>query len=144
MRDLRREEIDELLESCYWGTLMLVDSDRPYGIELSHLIHNGVLYIFLNPNGKAGICIRQNANVAYKVCKAEHQNKTWSAATVFGSLEQVTDHQMIYDTCIMIAQRLGKDMDKYTKQAELFSAQPADKSPLYCLPIQDISGKSSA
>ena len=143
MRDLSRKEIDELLESCYWGTLMLVDGDKPYGIELSHLIQDDMLYIFFNPNGKAGTCIAQNSNVAYKVCKAEDQNRTWSAATVFSSIEKVTDHQMIYNICILIGKRLGKDMDDFKKRAEHFAALPAEKSPLYCLSLQDVSGKHS-
>jgi len=36
MRDLSPDEINELLDKCDWGTLLLVDGDKPYGIEVSH------------------------------------------------------------------------------------------------------------
>ncbi len=44
MRDLSTDEIYDLLDKCDWGTLLLIDGDKPYGIEVSHFIHEKALY----------------------------------------------------------------------------------------------------
>jgi nitroimidazol reductase NimA-like FMN-containing flavoprotein (pyridoxamine 5'-phosphate oxidase superfamily) len=71
MRDLTSDEINDLLNKCDWGTLLLVDGDKPYGIEVSHYVDSGKLFFIFNPGGKAAQCIENDQNVAYKVCQAD-------------------------------------------------------------------------
>jgi len=142
MRNLSPDEISELLDKCDWGTLLLVDGDKPYGIEVSHFIHENALHFIINPEGKAGKCINNNPNVAYKVCSADLSRQMWSATIVEGKIEKVTDPQKIYDSFIMLAKRLNRDMEKYKKLGQTLSANP-EKSPVHYLPIKNISGKAS-
>ncbi len=142
MQDLSNDEIKMLLDKCDWGTLLVVNKDKPYGVEVSHFIHNESIYLIINPSGKASNCISRNPNVAYKVCKADLPRQRWSAAIVEGRIERVTEPQNIYDSFVMLAQRLNRDMEKYKKMGQQFSRQP-ENSPVYCLKIQNISGKAS-
>ncbi len=88
MRDLTSDEINDLLNKCDWGTLLLTDGDKPYGIEVSHYVDGGKLFFIFNPGGKAAQCIENNQNVAYKVCQADLPKQEWSAVTVAGRIER--------------------------------------------------------
>jgi nitroimidazol reductase NimA-like FMN-containing flavoprotein (pyridoxamine 5'-phosphate oxidase superfamily) len=142
MLDLTPDEIRELLEKCDWGTLLVVDGKKPYGIEVSHYVSEGKIYFIINPRGKAGRCMSENPCVAYKVCKAHLPQQRWSAAAVEGRVTQVTEPQAIRDAFMRLAERLDRDRDRYQKLGEKFSA-PGETSPVYYLPITAISGKAS-
>ena len=142
MLDLSPDKINELLDKCDWGTLRLVDEKKPYGIEVSHFINGGAIYFIINPGGTAGTCIENNPNVAYKVCKADLPRQRWSAAIVEGKIEKVTEPHKIYDSFIKLGKRLNRDVERYKKLGQKFSANP-EKTPVYYLPIKNISGKAS-
>lgn len=142
MLDLTNDEIHELLQRCDWGTLLVVDGTKPYGIEVSHYISEGKIYFIINPRGKAGKCMEKNPQVAYKVCKALLPKQRWSAATVEGRVEKVREPQAIRDAFMKLAERLNRDRDRYKKLGEKFS-QKGETSPVYYLPIVTMSGKAS-
>lgn len=142
MLDLTPDEMYSLLEKCDWGTLLVVDGKKPYGIEVSHYVSEGKIYFIINPRGKAGRCMGKNPRVAYKVCKAHLPQQRWSAATVEGKVEQVREPQAIRDAFMMLAERLDRDRDRYKQLGEKFSA-PGEVSPVYSLPIENLSGKAS-
>ena len=142
MLDLKNHEIHELLERCDWGTLLVVDGNKPYGIEVSHYVGDGKLYFIINPRGKAGRCMEKNPHVAYKVCKAHLPQQQWSAATVEGTVEQVGEPQAIRDAFMKLAERLNRDRERYKQLGEKFS-QKGEASPVYYLPIVIVSGKAS-
>jgi len=142
MQDITPDEIKILIDKCDWGTLMVVDSDKPYGVEVSHFVHNGAIYLIINPGGRTAGCIARNPNVAYKVCKADLPTQRWSAGTVEGRIERLTDPDRIYECFLTLARRLNRDMDKYKKLGKQFSEKSAN-SPVYYLPIENISGKAS-
>ena len=142
MLDLKPDEIHELLNRCDWGTLLVVDGNKPYGIEVSHYVSDGKIYFIINPRGKAGRCMGENPQVAYKVCKARLPQQRWSAATVEGKVTQVREPQAVRDAFMMLAERLNRDRDRYKKLGEKFSA-PEEVSPVYYLPIATLSGKAS-
>jgi nitroimidazol reductase NimA-like FMN-containing flavoprotein (pyridoxamine 5'-phosphate oxidase superfamily) len=142
MLDLKNDEICELLERCDWGTLLVVDGNKPYGIEVSHYVSEGKIYFIINPRGKAGRCMEKNPQVAYKVCKAHLPQQRWSAATVEGRVEQVREPREIRDAFMKLAERLDRDRDRYKKLGEKFSA-PGESSPVYFLPITAVTGKAS-
>jgi nitroimidazol reductase NimA-like FMN-containing flavoprotein (pyridoxamine 5'-phosphate oxidase superfamily) len=105
-------------------------------------VHDGAIYLIINPSGRTAGCIAENSSVAYKVCKADLPTQRWSAATVEGRIRRLTDPVKIYDCFLMLASRLNRDMDKYKKLGKQFSEQP-NNSPVYYLPIKNISGKAS-
>ena len=142
MLDLKNDEIHELLERCDWGTLLVVDENKPYGIEVSHYISEENIFFIINPRGKAGKCMEKNPHVAYKVCKAHLPEQQWSAATVEGTVKQVKDPQAIRDAFMKLAERLNRDRERYKKLGEKFS-QKGEASPVYYLPIATVSGKAS-
>ena len=142
MLDLKNDEICELLERCDWGTLLVVDRNKPYGIEVSHYVSEEKIYFIINPRGKAGRCMGENPHVAYKVCKACLPEQRWSAATVEGRVEQVREPQAIRDAFMKLAEKLDRDRERYKKLGEKFSA-PGETSPVYYLPIATLSGKAS-
>ena len=142
MLDLKNDEIQELLERCDWGTLMVVDGNKPYGIEISHYICEGKIYFIINPRGKAARCMEKNPHVAYKVCKAHLSEQQWSAATVEGKVEQVKEPRAIREAFMKLAEKLNRDRERYQKLGKKFSA-PGETSPVYYLPIAALSGKAS-
>ena len=142
MQDLSPDQINELLDKCDWGTLLVIDGDKPYGIEVSHFIYNSAIYLIINPEGKAVSCIARNPNISYKVCKADLPQQKWSAAAVEGKVKRVTDPDKIYEFFLMLAQRLNRDMEKYKKMGKQFSGKP-EASPVFYLEIKNISGKAS-
>ena len=142
MQDLTPSEINQLLVKCDWGTLMAVDGDKPYGVEVSHFIDEEAVYLIINPAGKIAGCISRNPNVAYKVCKADLPTQRWSAATLEGKIERLKEPRKIYECFLKLAKRLNRDTEKYEKLGKQFSENP-DRSPVYFIPIKNISGKAS-
>ena len=138
---LTSEEIRALTEERVWGTLIAVEGDRPYGVELAYTFDGEYVYFSLSrPNGRIIRCLRTNPNIALKICEADAKPKTWRAAIIEGKAEKVTQREEIFRALRSLAKRLELVEDYYNGIAERFAHDP-ESSTLYRLAIKEVGGK---
>ena len=68
MSKMTKEEILEFIESWAWGTLIGVEGDKPYAIEVSYGTDGEYIYCGSMPGGRMAGCLRANQNVVFKIC----------------------------------------------------------------------------
>ena len=141
MPEMTLDEIEALIEERVWGTLIAIDLNKPYGIELAYSFDGEYIYFgFSRPNGRMSKCIRENPNVAFKICDADVMPKSWRAVIVEGEAEKVIEREEIFRVFRSLAKRLELPEDFYASIAESFSSDPAN-STLYKLPLKEVGGK---
>jgi len=58
MPEMSPDEIEALIEERVWGTLIAIDRNKPYGIELAYIFDGRYIYFsFSHPNGRISKCI---------------------------------------------------------------------------------------
>jgi nitroimidazol reductase NimA-like FMN-containing flavoprotein (pyridoxamine 5'-phosphate oxidase superfamily) len=150
MRKMVENEIRDFVEEWAWGTIIAVDGDKPYAIEVSYGSDGKYIYFGSRPNGKMATCIRENQNIIFKVCDADKFYYTWRAISVFGKAERLTKREDILYGTKMIAEKL-----KYTTKrtsgteeqleaiGEMLAANPEAGGPLR-IAIESFSGVTSS
>ena len=71
MKKMTEKEIRDFVEEWAWGTIIAVDGDKPYAIEVSYGSDGKHIYFGSRPNGKMAKCIRENQNIIFKICDAD-------------------------------------------------------------------------
>jgi nitroimidazol reductase NimA-like FMN-containing flavoprotein (pyridoxamine 5'-phosphate oxidase superfamily) len=147
MRKMTEKEIRDFIEEWAWGTIIAVDGDKPYAIEVSYGSDGKYIYFGSRPNGKMAKCIRENQNIIFKVCDADKFYLTWRAISVFGKVEQLTKREDILYGMKMIAEKIIYTTKKTTVTEEQFqaigeklAANPERGGPLRIV-IENISGR---
>ncbi|OGL42765.1 MAG: hypothetical protein A2042_07645 [Candidatus Schekmanbacteria bacterium GWA2_38_11] len=140
MRDMTREEIDKLIKEWTWGTVMVVDSDKPYGVEVAYYTDGNYIYMISSPLGRTAHSFKRNQNVAFKICDTDLKFKRWRAVIVEGKIEKVTKKEDILTAFKLLAKRMGRSDGHYEKVAEKHSNEP-EKSPVHRIPIEVVGGR---
>ena len=65
MRNMTEKEIKDFIEEWTWGTLIAIDNDKPYAIELSYATDGEFIYCGSMPGGRMTRCIKNNANMYF-------------------------------------------------------------------------------
>jgi nitroimidazol reductase NimA-like FMN-containing flavoprotein (pyridoxamine 5'-phosphate oxidase superfamily) len=96
VRELTREEVDELLVSNGVGLMSMVDGDVPYAIpmafgylgeRMTFALQWGTGY-----EGRKERCVRSNPNVCFTVYEQDTEAPgTWRSAVVAGELRETDD-----------------------------------------------------
>ena len=149
MGKMTEKEIRDFIEEWDWGTIIAVDGDKPYAIEVSYGSDGKYIYFGSRPNGKMAKCIRENQNIIFKVCDADKFYLTWRAISVFGKVEQLTKREDILYGMKMIAEKIIYTTKKTTVTEEQFkaigeklAANPEAGGPLR-IAIENFSGVTS-
>jgi nitroimidazol reductase NimA-like FMN-containing flavoprotein (pyridoxamine 5'-phosphate oxidase superfamily) len=141
MPELTLEEIKDLIQKRKWGTLMAIDGNKPYGVELAYTFDSEYIYFaYSRPNGRISGCIRENPNVAFKICEADKRARAWRTAIIEGKAEKVTEPEDISRVFRSLAKKLELPENFYDAIVESFSNNPV-KSTLYRLPVKEVGGK---
>ncbi|PRM89468.1 antibiotic resistance protein [Aliarcobacter cryaerophilus] len=64
-----KNSIDEILQACEYGTLSLINNDRPYSVALNFVYHNGSIYFHGSIEGKKMDTIKTNNLACFLVVK---------------------------------------------------------------------------
>ena len=105
MRDMTRDEIMHFIKTWTWGTLIGVEADRPYAIELSYGTDGKYIHCGSRPGGRMARCIMKNANVVFKICECGWDYARYQAVTVEGTAERLTDYKDILYSVRCIARQ---------------------------------------
>ena len=71
--EMKRGEIENLLNELYEGNLMLVDGDKPYGIVCWYCFDGKNIWLGILPKGRKFECIKKNPNAAFMVFKTSDE-----------------------------------------------------------------------
>lgn len=105
MRDMTQTEIMDFIGYFTWGTLIGVEGDRPYAVELSYGFDGAYIYCGSMPGGRMARCIRSNENVAFKICECDWSYSRYRAVIVEGRAERMTTHDDILQAVTQIARQ---------------------------------------
>ena len=105
MNKMSKAEITTFIKSCAWGTLIGVEGDKPYAVELSYGFDGEYVYCGSMPGGRMAHCIRDNANVAFKICECDWGYERYRAVIVEGRAERMTSREDIMLAVVQIARQ---------------------------------------
>ena len=142
MRDMTRKEIDQLINEWTWGTLLVVDENKPYGVEVAYYTDGEYIYMISSPVGRTAKCFTKNPNVAFKICDTDLKFKRWMAVIVEGKIEKVIRKEDIVKAFSLLAKRMGRRENHYNEVAEKHSNNP-EKSPVHRIRIETVGGRCS-
>lgn len=119
-RRLSDEQSAALLARCEYGVMATVDSQgRPYGVPLSYVWRNGLVYVHCAPQGYKIDNIRNNGAVSFTVVGRtrpvyENNFTTWyESVMVFGQIVEITDPEEKYAALYALAEKYLPDhLDK--------------------------------
>jgi nitroimidazol reductase NimA-like FMN-containing flavoprotein (pyridoxamine 5'-phosphate oxidase superfamily) len=138
-----QKQIRDFIEEWTWGSLIAIDGNRPYAIELAYASDGKHIYCASRPSGKMARCIKKNQNIMFKISDIEKNYTEYRVASVFGKAEQLTKKE---DLSYMI--RLvnsSRSMNLTEAQMESFinklAAKPNAGGPIR-LAIRNLSGRA--
>jgi nitroimidazol reductase NimA-like FMN-containing flavoprotein (pyridoxamine 5'-phosphate oxidase superfamily) len=142
------QEMRAFIEEWAWGTIIAVDGDKPYAIEVSYGSDGKHIYFGSRPKGTMAKCIASNQNIIFKICDADRFYTTWRAVSVFGKVERLTKREdilygmkMIAHKVIKVAGKTSVNEKQFEVIGELLAAHPENGGPLR-LAIGDLTGRT--
>jgi nitroimidazol reductase NimA-like FMN-containing flavoprotein (pyridoxamine 5'-phosphate oxidase superfamily) len=105
MRDMTQSEIIDFIHYYTWGTLIGVEGDKPYAVELSYGFDGNYIYCGSMPGGRMAHCIRDSANVVFKICECDWDYARFRAVIIEGRAERMTSREDIQYTVVQIARQ---------------------------------------
>jgi len=140
MRDMKPEEIEEVLKRCEWGTLCTVDEeDKPYAIEYCFDYHDGAIWGVINPKGTSAKNLAQNSNVLFKVIDYKKVDYWW-AISCFGRAEFLRTFDDVEKGFKLIEKKLRLEEGRFDKYIEKFRNKP-ENSPTLRITIEKKTGR---
>jgi nitroimidazol reductase NimA-like FMN-containing flavoprotein (pyridoxamine 5'-phosphate oxidase superfamily) len=116
---MTREEIVDFLKYYTWGTLIGVEPDgKPYAVELSYGFDGRYIYCGSRPGGRMARCVRQNPQVAFKVCDSDRTYARYTAVIVEATAERLTGYDDILLSVRAIARQRGFNEHAFDQVAE--------------------------
>ena len=143
MRDMTEKEIKDFIAEWTWGTIIAVDGDKPYAIEVTYGSDGEYIYCGSRPGGKMAKCIKANPNMIFKICNADKSYATWKAVSVFAKAERLVKKEDIMRGIRHIAKGRGRDEYAYDAIGERMAANPENSNALR-IPIKNATGVMSS
>jgi nitroimidazol reductase NimA-like FMN-containing flavoprotein (pyridoxamine 5'-phosphate oxidase superfamily) len=147
MQKMSDEEIRSFIEEWTWGTIIAVNGDEPFAVEVSYGSDGKHIYCGTRPGGIIAKCIKANPKVIFKICDADKHYPTWRAVSVFGKVERLTNREDILHCMRTIGKRVLYTAKKKTRSEEEFEkigemlASNPESSTAIRIPIEKFSGR---
>ena len=142
MREMTEKEIKDFVAEWRWGTLMAVDGNKPYAVEVSYASDDKYLYCGSRPGGRMANCVKSNPNVAFKICDSDPAHTKWRAAIVEGNSERLTKREDILTFTRLLAKKMGRPEDAFDSLAERIAKDPGNSNSLR-IPLTTLSGRTN-
>ncbi len=142
MRDMTETEIREFISEWRWGTILAVEGNRPYAVEVSYASDENYIYCGSRPGGRMARCIQSNPNAAFKICDSDPEHRKWRAAIVEARAERLTKKEDILFFVRLLAKKMGNHENSFDSLGERIASRP-DESNSIRFPIQVMSGKTN-
>lgn len=141
MRDMTEQEIRNFIREWTWGTLIGVEGNKPYAVELSYGTDGEYIYCGSMPGGRMARCIIANPHVVFKICDSDRSYSRWRAVIIEGTAERLTDYADILYSVRCIAQQRGLPENTFDHIARRVANDPQSNS--IRLPIKVFGGRIS-
>ena len=142
MRSIPESEIRQFLDEWTWGTLIAVDGDKPYAIELSYATDGKYIYCGSMPGGRMSRCVKAAANAVFKVCDCPKDTSIFRAVIVEGKIKKLTKRDEIVKGLRVLYKKLGIPESCIEPRAEQLSARGEEESSFYCISMEKIGGRA--
>ncbi len=139
MRDMTHPEIIEFVRYFTWGTLIGVEGDRPYAVELSYGFDGDYIYCGSMPGGRMARCLRNNAHVAFKICECDWSYSRYRAVIVEGLAERMTSRDDIMHAVQQIARQRKLSDHAFVSVVDRLVDNPEANS--LRIPVATVGGK---
>ena len=140
MKNMSENEIRKFLEEWTWGTLIVIDNDRPYAIVLSYASDSEFIYCGSMPGGRMARCIKDNANVVFKICDCPSDTSRFRAVIVEGPVKKLTQKDEIVKGLRVLYKKLGIPESRIeSRSAQLTSSK---ESSFYRIAIKELGGRA--
>jgi len=119
MSTMTKEEIVEFIKSWAWGTLIGVEGDKPYAVEVSYGTDGEYIYCGSKPGGRMARCLRANNNVVFKICRSDRNAERFKAVSIEGKAERLTDYDDVLHALRSVARQVAleeKALDSIAKR----------------------------
>jgi nitroimidazol reductase NimA-like FMN-containing flavoprotein (pyridoxamine 5'-phosphate oxidase superfamily) len=141
MRHLSESEIRQFLDEWTWGTLIAIEGDKPYAVEVSYATDGEFIYCGSMPGGRMSRCIRNNANVAFKVCNSTRDTSKFRAVIVEGQVEKLTERGEIIKGLRVLYKKLGFPESRIEPRADQLTSR-AEESSFYRITVKELGGRT--
>jgi nitroimidazol reductase NimA-like FMN-containing flavoprotein (pyridoxamine 5'-phosphate oxidase superfamily) len=135
---MTQKEIFEFIRSWAWGTLIGIEGDKPYAIEVSYGTDGKYIYCGSKPGGRMAKCLRGNHKVVFKICKSDRNAEDFKAVIIEGKAEPLTDYQRVLHALRMVARQVELDENVLDPIAERHCQNP--ESNFIRIPIRVFGG----
>jgi nitroimidazol reductase NimA-like FMN-containing flavoprotein (pyridoxamine 5'-phosphate oxidase superfamily) len=140
MKNMSEKEIRKFLDEWTWGTLIAIDNDKPYAIELSYATDGEFIYCGSMPGGRMARCIQDNANVIFKVCDCSKDTSRFRAVIVEGQVKKLTQKDDILKGLRVLYKKLGLPESRIEPRAAQLTA--SRESSFYRIAIKELGGRA--
>ena len=128
MRDMTNDEIMEFIKTWTWGTLIGVEKDKPYAVELSYGTDGKYIYCGSKPGGRMAQCIINNSNAVFKICECGWDYASYKAVIIEGTAERLTEHEDILRSVRYIAKQRKINEHAFDNIAQHVADSPESNS----------------
>jgi nitroimidazol reductase NimA-like FMN-containing flavoprotein (pyridoxamine 5'-phosphate oxidase superfamily) len=141
MRAMTEGEIDELVSSAKWASIITVKPDGdPYAIEATPFRIGDKIGFMINPGGMTRKNTLTNPKVLLKYTFTDKDLRVWAGVSLWGEGDFVKDPEEIQKGWKLLGDLLGED---YSKVSQKFLDHP-ERSPLFVVDIRERTGRCSA
>jgi nitroimidazol reductase NimA-like FMN-containing flavoprotein (pyridoxamine 5'-phosphate oxidase superfamily) len=138
MNKMSKAEIVTFIKSCAWGTLIGVEGDKPYAVEVSYGTDEDYLYCGSMPGGRMARCLQSNPNVVFKICTSDRNAEAFKAVIIEGKAERLTAYEEILHSLSNVARHVGLDEHALDPIAKRHSQSPG--SNFIRIPLSVVDG----
>jgi nitroimidazol reductase NimA-like FMN-containing flavoprotein (pyridoxamine 5'-phosphate oxidase superfamily) len=137
---MTENEIREFIQEYKWGTLIAIDKEGPYAVELSYASDDEFIYCGSMPGGRMAGCMKKNPNVSFKVCYSSEDMSKFKAVIVEGKAKILTDKEEIVKGLRVLYNKLGIPETRIETRANQL-LDNKEKISFYRIPIKNLGGK---
>ena len=142
MRSLSESEIKQFLNEWTWGTLIAVDGDKPYAIELSYATDGKFIYCGSMPDGRMSHCVKAGANAVFKVCDCPKDTSIFKAVIVEGTIKKLTKRDEIVNGLRVLYKKLGIPESRIAFRAEQLTGRREEECSFYRISMEKLGGRA--
>ncbi len=142
MRAMTEDEIRQFIKESRWGTLIAIDGDKPYAVELSYASDDEFIYCGSMPGGRMAGCIKKNPIVSFKICYSSEDMSKFKAVIVEARARILTDRDEIVKGLRVLYEKLGLPEARIETRADQLMAN-TEKISFYRIPLQGLGGKAA-
>ncbi len=142
MREMTEKEIRDFIAEWKWGTILAVEGNKPYAVEVSYASDDEYIYCGSRPGGRMARCIKTNPNAAFKICDSDPDHRKWRAAIVEGVAERLTKREDILHFVRLLAKKMGRPENSLDVLADRIASNPEESNSIR-IPIKVMSGRTN-